>query len=200
MMKRLLIVIDMQNDFVTGTLGSPQAEKIVPAVREKIEDYKKRGYRVIFTRDTHGDDYLQTLEGKYLPVAHCIFGTTGHQIIDELDATDCEIIDKPTFGSPELAKMLAADGTCNRGVCGDFGSCLDTDYDADYEADCETDYDEIELCGVCTDICVISNALIIKAYLPETKISVDSSCCAGTTEEAHAAALLAMKSCHIDIA
>ena len=169
-MKKLLVVIDMQNDFITGALGSPQAEKILPYVSAKIEEYKRSGGKVIFTRDTHHENYLTTLEGKYLPVVHCIEGTGGHLVSDSLDTGGCEVFDKPNFGSLELAKHIAA---------GKF--------------------DEIELCGLCTDICVVSNALILKAQLPETKISVDARCCAGVTAESHNAALLTMKMCQVSI-
>lgn len=169
-MKKLLIVVDMQNDFVTGTLGSKQAQAIIPEIKAKIESYKNNGDSVIFTRDTHFDNYLTTNEGKYLPIPHCIAGTDGHKIIPELDTDGCEIFDKPTFGSLIFARGVAGGG-----------------------------FDEIELCGVCTDICVVSNALILKAQLPETKISVDARCCAGVTEESHKAALLTMKMCQVEV-
>lgn len=169
-MKKLLIVIDMQNDFITGALGSPQAKQILQNVKAKIERYKQNGDGVLFTRDTHYGNYLTTQEGKYLPVAHCIEGTEGHLIADSLDTDGCEVFDKPTFGSLELARKVAA------GV-----------------------YEKVELCGLCTDICVVSNALILKAQLPETKITVDARCCAGVTEESHEAALLTMKMCQVDI-
>ena len=169
-MKKLLIVIDMQNDFITGSLGSPQAERIVPAVKEKIEAYKKNANHVLFTRDTHDDHYLTSQEGKYLPVVHCVKGTDGHKISGGLDTNGCEMFDKPTFGSLELAEQVAAGG-----------------------------YDEVELCGLCTDICVVSNALILKAKLPETTIAVDAQCCAGVTEESHQAALLTMKMCQVKV-
>ena len=167
-MKKLLIVVDMQNDFITGTLGSAQAQGILPNVKEKIEAYKKSGDTVLFTRDTHCENYLATQEGKYLPVAHCIEGTEGHLISNGLDTGNCRIFDKPTFGSLELAKQVAESG-----------------------------YDEIELCGLCTDICVVSNALILKAQLPETRITVDAPCCAGVTEQSHRAALLTMEMCQV---
>ena len=170
MMKKLLIVVDMQNDFITGALGSHQAELILPGVKAKIADYKEKSYKIIFTRDTHDDNYLTTQEGSFLPVAHCIRGTKGHLIADGLETEGGEIFDKPAFGSLELADKVA-----------------------------EEDVDEIELCGLCTDICVVSNALILKARLPETKLTLDASCCAGVTEESHRAALLTMKMCHINI-
>jgi len=169
-MKKLLLVIDMQNDFITGSLGSPQAQGILSDVKAKIEEYKKNGGKIIFTRDTHGDDYLKTQEGKYLPVEHCIKGTDGHLISQELPKDGYEIFDKPNFGSLELAKLVAAGG-----------------------------FDEVELCGLCTDICVVSNAIILKAQLPETKITVDAKCCAGVTEESHNAALLTMKMCQVNV-
>ena len=169
-MKKLLIVVDMQNDFITGALGSPQAKRILPNVAAKIADCKNSGDKIIFTRDTHHDNYLATQEGEYLPVVHCIEGTAGHLIADGLAAEGYEIFDKPTFGSLELSKMVAKGG-----------------------------FDEVELCGLCTDICVVSNALILKAQLPETKITVDARCCAGVTDESHSAALLTMKMCQVTI-
>jgi len=170
MMKNLLIVVDMQNDFITGSLGSKQAEIILPAVKAKIEKYKENSDAILFTRDTHDSEYLNTQEGKCLPVVHCVKGTSGHMIANSLDTGGSNIFDKPTFGSLELAEEAA-----------------------------KGNYDEIELCGLCTDICVVSNALILKARLPETMVTVDASCCAGTTEEAHKASLLTMKSCQVNI-
>jgi len=169
-MKKLLIVVDMQNDFITGALGSPQAQAIVPAVKAKIAEYRQSDNGILFTRDTHHDNYLTTQEGQYLPVVHCIEGTDGHLIADKLDANGCEIFNKPNFGSLELAKKVADDG-----------------------------FDEIELCGLCTDICVVSNALILKAQLPETKVTVDARCCAGVTDASHNAALLTMKMCQVNV-
>ena len=169
-MKKLLIVVDMQNDFLTGTLGSPQAQGILPNVEAKIESVKQSGGTVLFTRDTHKADYLSTQEGRFLPVVHCVEGTEGHLISDELDCGGLDVFDKPTFGSLELAKQVAEGG-----------------------------YDEVELCGLCTDICVVSNALILKAQLPETAITVDARCCAGVTEESHKAALITMKMCQVNI-
>ena len=166
-MSKVLIVIDMQNDFVTGSLGSKEAQAIVPKVKAKIREYADRGDRIIFTRDTHGENYLETSEGKKLPVKHCIKGTEGWQIVSELATEPCEYVDKPSFG------WLAWD---------DF-----------------KENDEIELVGVCTDICVVSNALILKAKYPDAAISVDASCCAGVTPEKHEAALETMKSCQLDV-
>jgi len=169
-MKRLLIVVDMQNDFVTGSLGSKRAESILPNVQAKIEEYRKRGDEIIFTRDTHHDNYLETQEGRSLPVLHCVLGTDGHEIVSELDTAGCVVFDKSAFGSLWLTKEIATGA-----------------------------YDEIEICGLCTDICVISTALILKAEMPETKIVVDASSCAGVTEEGHNAALMTMKSCQVNI-
>ena len=169
---KFLIVVDMQNDFIDGALGTNEAVAIVPAVKRKIESFDGR---VIFTRDTHNPDYLSTQEGANLPVAHCIKNTDGWQINADLEALRKEnAIDKPSFGSVELAQMLK-------------------------EADGKEKIESIELIGLCTDICVISNAMIIKAYLPETPISVDASCCAGVTPESHAAALKTMQMCQIDV-
>ena len=170
-MNRTLIVIDMQNDFISGSLGTKEAQAIVPNVKKKIEEYKTRGDRIIFTRDTHYGNYLHTNEGKHLPVEHCIKNTDGWNISNELDTKDCGIIDKDTFGYIVWDLHLAHE-------------------DVD---------DEIEIVGLCTDICVVSNALIIKATLPEIKITVDASCCAGVTPESHKAALTTMKMCQINV-
>lgn len=169
-MKKLLIVIDMQNDFITGSLGSRAAAAIIPAVDKKIGEYRKNSDDIIFTRDTHSENYSETLEGKFLPVPHCIEGTKGHLIANDFDTDGCRILDKPNFGSLELAQFAA-----------------------------QGEYDEIELCGVCTDICVVSNALILKAKLPETIITVDALCCAGVSDESHKAALVTMKMCQVSI-
>ena len=170
-MKKILIVVDMQNDFIDGALGTKEAAAIVPAVIEKIKSYPKEN--VFATRDTHPADYLATQEGRYLPVPHCIKGTDGWEIRKEISELllPGHIIDKPTFGSVKLAeemRLLAENGPI-----------------------------EIELIGLCTDICVVSNALLLKAYLPEVKISVDPKCCAGVTPEKHEAALETMRSCQI---
>lgn len=171
-MKKLLIVVDMQTDFVTGALGTKEAQAIVPVVAEKIKKAKEEGTDVIFTLDTHEENYLDTQEGKHLPVPHCIKNTEGWMLIPELRplAGGCMSVEKPTFGSTRLAHIVGRAG-----------------------------YDEIELIGLCTDICVISNAMILKASVPETPISVDASCCAGVTPESHANALAAMKMCQITI-
>lgn len=169
-MKKLLVVVDMQNDFIDGSLGTDDAKWIVNNVVKKINYYRQNGWGVIFTRDTHEENYLDTQEGKNLPVKHCIKGTHGWELCSKLDINDSKICDKNSFGSPELAQYVK-----------------------------DADADEVELVGLCTDICVISNALLIKAYLPEAKVIVDSACCAGVTPTSHANALSAMKMCQIDI-
>lgn len=172
-MKKLLIVVDMQNDFIDGALGTPEAQAIVPRVMKKLHDWD--GDEVIFTRDTHDDDYLLTSEGKHLPVPHCILGTQGQHLSSAVLRAlrhPCRIIDKSMFASTELAAQLMEENPI---------------------------YDSIELCGLCTDICVVSNALLLKACLPETQIVVDASCCAGTTPEMHQAALDVMRSCQIEV-
>ena len=171
-MKNYLIVVDMQNDFIDGSLGTKEAEAIVPNVRERIKQFDGT---VLFTRDTHGENYLQTQEGRNLPVPHCIKGTDGWQIHFELDALrKTAPIDKVTFGSAELGFKLA-------------------------EMNAENPIGSITLIGLCTDICVISNAMIVKAFLPEVPVRVDASCCAGVTPESHENALAAMKCCQIEI-
>lgn len=168
-----LIVIDMQNDFIDGVLGTKEAVAILPAVKEKIKNFNGR---VLFTRDTHESDYLSTQEGQNLPVEHCMRDTHGWQINAELDALRKEEpIDKPVFGSVALGQLLKA-------------------YDT-YEEKIEN----ITLIGVCTDICVISNAMLIKSFLPETPIFVDAACCAGVTPESHERALDAMAVCQIKV-
>ena len=165
-MKKTLIVVDMQNDFIDMALGTPEAVAIVPKVKEKILQYAKNGDEIIFTRDTHFENYLQTAEGKKLPVPHCIKGTKGWQIADGLYVEGCRIIDKPNFGWPNWKDEVLED---------------------------------VELIGLCTDICVVSNALIIKATFPDAVVKVDSSCCAGVTVATHEAALKTMAMCQIDI-
>ena len=170
---KFLIVVDMQNDFIDGALGTKEAVAILPAVKEKIENFDGR---VIFTRDTHDADYLTTQEGGNLPVEHCIKDTDGWKIAPVLDALRKEeAIDKPSFGSIALGQLLKA-------------------YD-NYEEKIES----ITLIGLCTDICVISNAMIIKAFLPEVPVTVDAACCAGVTPESHENALRAMAMCQIKI-
>ena len=169
-MKKILIVVDMQNDFIDGALGTAEAVSIVPYVKEVIDSFDGK---VFFTRDTHFDNYMQTEEGKNLPVPHCIKGTHGWQIRAELDALrKTEPIDKVTFGSADLIDVLRGEG----------------------------EIESITFVGLCTDICVISNAMITKAFFPEIPLTVDAKACAGVTPESHARALEAMKTCQIKIA
>ena len=171
-MKQILIVVDMQNDFIDGALGTKEAAAIVPKVEDKIRNFDGE---VFFTRDTHETWYLETQEGKNLPVPHCIRGTEGWQIRKELDALrKTDPIDKETLGSTDLAADLLA---------------LHED----------EEIGSITLVGLCTDICVISNALLIKATLPEVPIYVDAACCAGVTPESHENALKAMEACQIKV-
>lgn len=165
-MKKTLIVVDMQNDFIDGSLGTKEAQCIVPNVKRKIAEYENRGDEIIFTRDTHTADYLKTAEGKELPVEHCILGTEGWKIAEGLETDGCRYIDKPTFGW--------------------------THWD-------ELKLEQIELVGLCTDICVVSNALILKAMFPDADITVNAGCCAGVTPATHKAALETMKMCQIHI-
>ena len=177
-MQKILIVIDMQNDFIKGTLGSPDAVAIVPNVKKRIEKALLKGERVLFTRDTHHEGYLETQEGKNLPITHCIEGTYGWQIFDELqefvEPGDVNVINKPTFGSRTLAEYLASKNEFER-------------------------FEEITLIGLCTDICVISNAMTIKSFLTEVPVKVEADCCAGATREGHETALKAMAACQIEI-
>ena len=169
-----LIVVDMQNDFIDGALGTAEAVAIVDAVVEKIRTFDGR---VVFTRDTHPENYPDTQEGRRLPVTHCVRGTAGWALAPRMEAArkpDMPVFDKPTFGSVALGEYLQAENA-------------------------REPIEEIELCGLCTDICVISNALLIKAFLPETPIAVDARCCAGVTPDSHRNALGAMKMCQIEI-
>lgn len=165
-MKKTLIVIDMQNDFIDMALGTAEAVTIVPRVRERIREYAEAGFEIIYTRDTHGEDYLDTPEGRSLPVPHCIKGTVGWEIADGLYVEGAKIIDKPTFGwqgwgAEELSDVL--------------------------------------IVGLCTDICVVTNALIIKTLFPEADVKVERACCAGVTPESHEAALTTMSMCQIKV-
>lgn len=172
-MRKLLIVIDVQNDFVDGALGTKEAMDIIPNVVKKIKEYPIED--IIATRDTHEHGYLNTLEGRHLPVEHCIYGTDGWQLAPEIKVLlkGAEIIDKPTFGSTTLVDIVKLIN--------------------------DSEPVEIEMIGLCTDICVISNALLLKAALPDTEITVDSSCCAGVNPELHAAALRVMESCQVNV-
>ena len=174
-MSKVLIVVDMQNDFIDGALGTKEAAAIVPKVLAKIKDHDGL---MIFTKDTHGETYLTTQEGQHLPVPHCIEGTHGWELEKEIGQIAEEnlspVYTKDTFGSRSLIKHLV-------------------------ELSAKETIEEIELVGLCTDICVISNALTIKTFLPQVPIKVDASCCAGVTPESHSNALDAMKMCQIEI-
>lgn len=173
MSQRVLVVIDMQNDFITGSLGTKEAQAIVEKVCWKIQDFEGE---VLFTLDTHGPDYLETQEGRLLPVAHCIKGTPGWELEPRVKAL-CRTtpIEKPTFGSTGLADVLQAKYRHGGGL------------------------DEVVFVGLCTDICVVSNALLVKARLPEVPLTVDASCCAGVTPEAHQHALAVLRSCLVNV-
>lgn len=173
MSQRVLVVIDMQNDFITGSLGTKEAQAIVEKVCRKIQGFDGE---VLFTLDTHGPDYLETQEGRLLPVAHCIKGTPGWELEPRVKAL-CRTtpIEKPTFGSTGLADVLQAKHIYGGGL------------------------DEVVFVGLCTDICVVSNALLVKARLPEVPLTVDASCCAGVTPEAHQHALAVLRSCLVNV-
>lgn len=178
-MKKILIVIDMQKDFVDGVLGTPEAAAIVPAVVRKIEAYAANGDPVIVTQDTHQGNYLDTQEGRYLPIAHCVENTAGWQLDPRVAGAlpaDTVYINKPTFGSTELVERIGS-------YVREFG---------------QTGV-QVELVGLCTDICVVSNALLLKAFYYEMPISLDSACCAGVTPGSHEAALATMRSCQIQV-
>lgn len=171
-MQKILIVIDMQNDFIDGALGTAEAVAIVPGVEKKIAEFDGP---VLFTRDTHTEQYMETQEGRNLPVPHCIRGSEGWQIRPELEALRrTEAIDKVTFGSSELGPKLV-------------------------QMNAENPIESLTFVGLCTDICVISNVMIAKAFLPEVPIIVDSRCCAGVTPESHETALKAMAACQVQI-
>lgn len=172
-MRDILVVVDMQKDFIDGALGTPEAVAIVPAVVEKIREFEGD---ILFTRDTHFENYMETQEGRNLPVPHCIRGTEGWQICRELQsfAENAPIIDKTTFGSMELGPVLQ-----DIHENGPISS--------------------ITFVGLCTDICVISNVMIAKAFLPEVPIIVDASCCAGVTPDSHKTALASMRTCQVQI-
>ena len=170
---KYLVVVDMQKDFVDGSLGTDEAVKILPVVCDKIKEYE--GENIFVTLDTHYENYLETAEGKKLPVSHCIKGTDGWALDENIRLAldgNGKYYEKNTFGSVKLAE--------------DLSRLL-------------KDGDTVELCGLCTDICVVSNALMIKAFSPQTQIMVDEKCCAGVTPQAHQAAISTMRSCQIDI-
>ena len=173
--RKILVAVDLQNDFIDGALGTKEAEAIVPAAAARIREWREDGAEIFATLDTHEENYAETQEGKRLPVAHCIRETEGWQLNPVIREAlgDCILVEKPTFGSirlPEVIRELAG------------GEAF-----------------SIELIGLCTDICVVSNALLLKAAFPEATIRVSSGCCAGVTPEKHKAALETMASCQIDI-
>lgn len=179
---KILVVVDMQNDFITGVLGNEECRLVVPRVMERMEGARREGWKIILTQDIHGDDYLSTGEGRRLPVEHCIRGTEGSNIISQIeelkDSWDDykqvflaeSPVEKNAFGSSELPAIIKK-----------------------YQPE------EIELIGVCTDICVISNAMILRSYFPDIEVSVDGGCCAGVTEESHENALSSMQGCQISV-
>ena len=187
---KVLVIVDMQKDFIDGSLGSPEAQNIVSNVVYKMRQHKNTDTIVLFTKDTHKENYLNTPEGKKLPIAHCIEGTEGWSI-------DREIHNE--FKSGGYATYSAGDIINGRITKPTFGSYDLIDALCDIDAKIEEGISEIEFCGVCTDICVISNVLMTKAAFWNTPIVVDASCCAGVTPEKHAAALEVMKSCQIDV-
>ncbi len=176
MSSRFLIVVDMQNDFIDGSLGTAEAQAIVPAAAERIRQCRAAGWDVIATLDTHEENYLDTAEGRKLPVRHCVRGTDGWRLNPGIEAAlgDAPRVEKPTFGSVRLPGILA-----ERAEGGEPA--------------------EIEVIGLCTDICVVSNALLLKAHYPEEAIAVRRACCAGVTPERHDAALETMASCQIEV-
>jgi len=181
MKNNILILVDMQKDFVSGALGSKMAMSILPAVAKKIEYYNNSHSLIIATLDTHDKNYLGTLEGKYLPIEHCIKGTNGHKIEESLAKlldSNTVYVEKKSFGSLKLIDAIK-------------------EYVKTHKID-ETEMC-IELVGLCTDICVVSNAILLRAAFANTKITVDASCCAGTTKEKHLATLEVLKSCQIDV-
>lgn len=194
---KVVVVVDMQKDFIDGALGTPEAQAIVPLVAETIHQLADPNTAIIFTKDTHTDNYMNTLEGKNLPVPHCIEGTAGYGIVDEVfEAWLCHAqgenrymsgydaypvydenpirVKKPTFGSVELQNIL-------------------------YDMNDRFEIEEITLMGVCTGICILSNAILCKATLPEVPVNVVADCCACVTPESHKTALEAMKLCQINI-
>lgn len=184
MAKKILVVVDVQNDFVYGSLGSDEAVAAVPNIVKKVDEYRSNGDLIIFTQDTHYNNYLDTQEGKKLPVEHCIRGTNGWELIPEINLPDIKnninirTVLKETFGYNSWGFYI-----------NDLMAELDLMYTPI----------EIELIGLDTDVCVVSNALILKSSYPSVEITVDASCCAGSTPERHKAALEVMKSCQINV-
>lgn len=169
-MKKLLVIVDMQNDFVNGALGADGGSSALENARLLIARERTQGSKVVFTKDTHGDNYLETQEGKRLPVPHCIKGTWGVQFPEGIYFEGASVFEKDTFASVALGEYARGEG-----------------------------FDEILFAGICTDICVVSNALLVKAFCPQARVAVNASACAGTTKENHLSALNVMRSCQIDI-
>lgn len=169
-MKKLLLVVDMQNDFISGSLGCAGSEEIVPRIKQLIQRFDKQGQKILFTKDTHGAEYLATVEGRKLPVLHCQKNTWGWEIVDGLrdDATEANTVEKNGFGSLALTSLLK-------------------------------DYDKIIIVGICTDICVITNAMMLRAAFPNKQIKVLEDCCWGLSRESHRRALEQMQVCTIEI-
>ncbi|MDR0928741.1 MAG: cysteine hydrolase [Oscillospiraceae bacterium] len=174
-MDKYLVVIDMQKDFIDGALGTKEAVAVVPRVVDRIVDALKEGRTLLFTQDTHEAAYLDTSEGRHLPVAHCIKGTDGWQLHEAIAPYAAKTIEKPSFGAPALAERLLT-------VAENGGANLD-----------------IALCGVCTDICVVTNALLLRAHLPEATLRIYADACAGVTPQRHEAALVVMAACQAEI-
>lgn len=172
---KVLIVVDAQVDFVTGALASATAKATIPSIKKRIEEARDNHEMVVFTQDTHMEDYMDTLEGEKLPVEHCIYQTEGWEIVEELRDEAALCVLKPTFGSFDLIDRVVA-----------FRNAFNEEA-------------EIEFCGFCTDVCVVSNALLLRAAMPNARITVNSELCAGTTKENHEAALAVMRSCQIDV-
>ena len=175
----ILVVVDMQKDFVDGSLGTPEAQAIVPRVAAKIQAYRQAGGVILVTQDTHGPDYMDTQEGRSLPVVHCVKGTAGWQLdarVAEALPEDAVFLEKPTFGSTDLIALVG-----------------------EYVEKYGQENVRVELIGLCTDICVVSNALCLKAFYPELPLSLDASCCAGVTPASHEAALVTMGMCQLRI-
>ncbi|MBS4959809.1 MAG: cysteine hydrolase [Clostridiales bacterium] len=169
-MKKLLVVVDMQNDFIDGALGTKEAQERLPLVLEKVKSSLKASDEIVFTLDTHNEDYMDTQEGKHLPIPHCIRFSPGWELHKSLQSIPGKRFEKNTFASQQLAQYIV-----------------------------DQSFDEVELIGLCTDICVISNALLIKAFAPNLLLSVDSKCCAGVTPQSHDNALKAMEMCQVII-
>lgn len=191
---KIIVIVDMQNDFVTGCLGSSEAQAIVPVMIDRLKEYNSGENLVLFTKDTHYDNYMDTQEGKNLPVPHCIEGTEGWSIVKDISS----FVD---YGS-HFCTYSAADIIKSRILKNTFGSTQLAEIIEDIVADGSEDtytVDEVIFMGVCTDICVISNVMLVKAHCPELLVTVDASCCAGVTPESHRNALAAMKMCQVNV-